>query len=824
MGADMAFGSAGGIVGSRAAKAALAGISFVAVNTALHAQTVNPQSAAVQSAGTVNISVPAGSLEGGLLSLGRQTSLRMVYPSNLTAGKRTAGVNGRLTPQRAVMQLLAGTGLRAAFTSASTVQVYDPSAPVAGGALPLGAISLDTISVTGQEEGTAAQGYRVETAKTTGPWGDKPILDTPYSIHATSAELMQNLVGGSSDQAIKFNPVVQPYFPSTFQGYTSSVIRGFRQLDVTLDGIPLRYSWLSSDTEDMERMEVFSGLSGFLYGAANVGGIINFVIKRPTAAPLANLTVGNYGGSQYFSHIDMGGPIDKEGKFAYRFNAVHQDGDNPIGVGLRRTILSGAVDWNVTDSLKVSITAAHNEYQRTGTGGLAIVLSTPGPIPSAKDFDNTRPITPNWGFNHLVADRVSGNIQWDIDDDTALRMAAVYRRETRVEQSPSSLSVRPDGLYGLSASFTIGPTTHAAGGYFYVDRKFDTFGIQHKLTFGTNFSEYDNFSPPDSVSSVNALFPTLAAAQNAAPYAFAPIGLGTSSITRDLLNTNILLGDDITLNKYFSLLVGVNRSTIVRRGYDFTGAVTSNYDKSAVSPSASLIFRPTSNVSLYSTYIESLEDAGVVPLTNIPPFTNAGAFLPLTISKQVEVGAKTNVGGVFLTLAAFQIDKANIYDVANSDGTLTRNQDGRQINKGIELTATGKVTDDLTIMGGGTYLNTEITKTNAATILGKEAIGVPTWRWSLWGEYRLPFLEKLYLTGGVSYVGSSYLDGPNTILIPSYTVGDVGLRYQTSVNGTPVIMRMNVQNVADNHYWQNATAALVLAAPRIYTFSATAKF
>jgi iron complex outermembrane receptor protein len=77
----------------------------------------------------------------------------------------------------------------------------------------------------------------------------------------------------------------------------------------------------------------------------------------------------------------------------------------------------------------------------------------------------------------------------------------------------------------------------------------------------------------------------------------------------------------------------------------------------------------------------------------------------------------------------------------------------------------------------------------------------------------------------VSYVGSSYFDAVNTLLVPAYAVGDVGLRYETAFNGTPVIMRLNVQNVADHHYWiQNGAGAIALGFPRTYTFSATAKF
>jgi len=43
---------------------------------------------------------------------------------------------------------------------------------------------------------------------------------------------------------------------------------------------------------------------------------------------------------------------------------------------------------------------------------------------------------------------------------------------------------------------------------------------------------------------------------------------------------------------------------------------------------------------------------------------------------------------MLLTGALFQINKANQYAQSNSNGTLTYVQSGRQINKGIELTAT----------------------------------------------------------------------------------------------------------------------------------------
>jgi iron complex outermembrane receptor protein len=688
----------------------------------------------------------------------------------------------------------------------------------------------NTVSSDDLHEGTAAQGYRVETAKTTGPWGDKPILNTPYSIDVTSAELLQNTIATTDDQLFKFNPLVQVNSGTPNQGYgLRQIVRGFSYASVAINGIPFTgFRFANTDPEGLERVEVFSGASGFLYGTGSVGGMVNYVTKSPTATPLVNYTVGNSGGTQFFNHLDLGGPIGKDGKFGYRFNAVYQDGDNALGVGERRAFVSGAVDWHVTDSLKVSLNMAHHDYWSTGDVATWFNVAQAGRIPSASDFDTHRPILPNWGTSHDVYDLVGANVRWDIDDDTTLRAAVFSHRAIRTSTAPNRLLLRADGKYYYQAYSQEGPLSEAAGSYLYVDRKFDTFGIQHKLTFGVNGNTSDFFVPtPTAAYSqliTSPVYPTLTALQNSAPLVFSPLEKGREYRYNNVSATNIVIGDDITLNRYFSILAGANRATVLSTNYDTTGMVGANsYDKSAVTPTASLIFKPTSNVSLYGTYIEALQAGGTVPLQ--PIYTNAGAILPPTISKQIEFGAKANVGGVFLTLAAFQIDKANNYIVTNSDGTLTQNQDGRQIHKGIEFTATGKVTDDLTIRGGVTYLDPKVTKTNDPTVLGKLPQAVSPWRASLYGEYRLPFLQSLYLTGGVSYLGSSYLDAQNTLLVPAYAVGDVGLRYETAFNGTPLIMRLNVQNVADNHYWiQNGAGAIALGFPRTYTFSATARF
>lgn len=247
---------------------ALAGISLLAFKTALHAQPADAQYTTSQPAGAVNVSVPAGPLESGLLSLGRQTNLRMLYPSNLTAGRRTAGVNGQMSPQQAVTQLLAGTGLRASFTGQNTVQVLDPSIPAAGGALPAGAIALDTIDVQGAGNPNSTMmlppayaGGQVARGGQLGVLGNRDMMDTPFSQTNYTSELINNQQARFLGEVLRNDPSVQITQPDN-GGFLTFSVRGFRnaQGDMLLKGLAIAPTANGTMmTESIERVEVLRG-------------------------------------------------------------------------------------------------------------------------------------------------------------------------------------------------------------------------------------------------------------------------------------------------------------------------------------------------------------------------------------------------------------------------------------------------------------------------------------------------------------------------------------------------------------------------------------
>ena len=191
-------------------------------------------------------------------------------------------------------------------------------------------------------------------------------------------------------------------------------------------------------------------------------------------------------------------------------------------------------------------------------------------------------------------------------------------------------------------------------------------------------------------------------------------------------------------------------------------------------------------------------------------------------SEQYEIGAKAELGGSLVTVALFDIDKP--YDYLTSASTYARN--GRERHRGIELTTSGKVTNKLTLMGGVTLLDakvhdTDALQTDGSSMEGNKPVAVPEVMAKVYGEYAISAVPGLTATAGVYYTGSQYIDTDNNYKLPSYTIGDIGARYELNQFKTPVTLRMNVKNVTDKDYW---LSPYYLGSPRTVAFSVETKF
>ncbi|HEY3424744.1 MAG TPA: TonB-dependent siderophore receptor [Negativicutes bacterium] len=645
------------------------------------------------------------------------------------------------------------------------------------------------------QEGSAEAGYKADNTTTTGPWGIQKLQDVPYSINVMSSDLIKNVQAGSREELFKMNPVVQASQGDTSAGNLGVNLRGFPTTSGQYqDGIPGDPYGIY--LEDKERVEVLTGLSGFLYGGGNVGGIINYVLKRPTDVPLANVTVGSYGGSNYYAHADLGGPLSKDGKFGYRLNVVTQNGNTAVDdQKTKRNLISGALDYHISSNALLQFDASYVHSRQESLLPFWIADSYPSSPPdTSKDWGE--PYT-RYDFDKT---RLGTKFTWDIDKSLSLRSGYSYTRWNDNEYLKANNFIQNNGTYDQSI-FTIAPYyTENTGGYAFLDAKFTTGSIHHKVTTGYSGFTASEYDPSDIFASRYVTGLSLSQPTNVSQ-PFFTVGTQPKVKASESVNRNWIIGDELTFNNRWSSLIGFNHTEIIARNYNTTtGALTSQYDKSATTPSVSLIYKPMPTITTYATYMESLEQGATVP--NDLFYTNHGQVFEPMVSKQFDVGAKATVGGTLLTVALFKIDKANQFAVNNGDGTYTYVQDGREVHKGVEFTVSGKVTERLTLIGGLTLMNCKVTQeADNPTLEGKQPVNVSNQMVKFFAEYELPQVPGLTLTGGAYYTGSFYADAANTNKLPGVVIGAFGARYKTTVYGTPVIYRLNVTNITNKNYW-----------------------
>jgi iron complex outermembrane receptor protein len=277
------------------------------------------------------------------------------------------------------------------------------------------------------------------------------------------------------------------------------------------------------------------------------------------------------------------------------------------------------------------------------------------------------------------------------------------------------------------------------------------------------------------------------------------------------------------MNDRMLLTLGTRRQNVKATNFDdTTGAVTSTYDASAWTPMAGLVVKPTDDLSLYTSYIQGLSQGTTVG----NGFQNAGEVFPPYKTEQIEVGAKLQTGSFTNTLSLFQIEQPSTLTDNGTTPLPTLRLNGEQRNRGIEWATFGELTRSLRMLGGVTYLQGTLTRTQDGLEDGNQAAGTPPWMANLGLDWDVPGLPDLAVNGRVTYTSAQYVDSANSFKLPSWTLLDLGARYATEMGGKPVVFRASVDNVFDRNYWQGVffNGSDTLGAPRTFRLSAAVDF
>lgn len=262
---------------------------------------------------------------------------------------------------------------------------------------------------------------------------------------------------------------------------------------------------------------------------------------------------------------------------------------------------------------------------------------------------------------------------------------------------------------------------------------------------------------------------------------------------------NISVVDDIKFNDYFSTILSVSRSWFT--SYKLDPSKEKNYDKSGFNYGISLVYKPVENVSLYTTYADSITSEGSIYEFRRGPRKGDVLFVDPVRSKQYEIGAKARLGELDLSAAIFEIKRPVAYLFGNGASAEYKIQ-GTQRNRGFELTTGGKLVDTLSMYGGFTLLDAKIKNAKDGVSEGKTVIGEPKFQANVLFDYAVPNTNKLAFTTNFHYTGKRYIDNANAHSVNGYFTTDVGARYTTKTwLGKETTIRFDINNLFDKKYW-----------------------
>ena len=132
--------------------------------------------------------------------------------------------------------------------------------------------------------------------------------------------------------------------------------------------------------------------------------------------------------------------------------------------------------------------------------------------------------------------------------------------------------------------------------------------------------------------------------------------------------------------------------------------------------------------------------------------------------------------------------------------------DGTQRNYGIEFQASGHVTQALAVLGGVTWIDPELGTTSSAATSNKRVVGVPSVQANILLDYSIPAPDRsawhgLAFNASIHYTGKRAANVFNTTYADSYVTLNVGTRYAFHVRRTPLVARLEIDNVANERYW-----------------------
>lgn len=672
-------------------------------------------------------------------------------------------------------------------------------------------------------------GGQVSRGGRAGILGNLDMMDSPFNSTNFTADLIREQQAKSVADVLQNDPVVR--VAKGFGNFQELyVMRGFPVYsdDMTYNGLygilPRQYV----AAELLERVEVFRGASAFLNGAApggsGLGGSVNIVPKRAGDEPLNRVTLGYESQGHMYGAADVSRRFgDDNNSTGVRVNLVQRGGETSVDNQDRDlSVASVGVDHQ-SEKFRVSLDLGFQDHQ---VDAPRPAVTPSGVILDAPDSDTN--FAQDWTYTNER--QFFGAVRGEYDFTNNISAWAAYGFRSGEEDNRFANPTMQDNGDLSAYRFDNVRNEDVQSGEVGINIQFDTGSVGHTLISSASvFSlEAENAYAFSSFAGFNAgmLYNPETADMPDADF-FIGGDLNNPLVTEKTELSSFALADMLSFNDGKLLVtLGGRFQNIEANTYDYnTGDELSGYDESKFTPVAGVVYKSSEQLSYYANYIEGLLPGEVAPTTSGGEVVeNAGEVFDPFRAEQIEIGLKYDAGQYGGSVSVFNTSKQTT--VINNRVFST---DGEQENQGLEVSVFGMPADNLRVIGGFTWIDAEMKKTQDGLLDGKTAIGVPDLQANVNVEWDVNALPGLILDARAAYTSKQYASADNSLEVDASNRFDLGARYNFLVGMTDVTIRARVDNVFDNNYWASVggypgSNYLVLSEPRTVKLSASFSF
>ncbi|RON69504.1 TonB-dependent siderophore receptor [Pseudomonas fluorescens] len=258
-------------------------------------------------------------------------------------------------------------GLYSMAVSSDLLAETDPEKPAEP---PATALELAATNISAQGLGTTTENSAAYTtgAMSTATRMNLSIKETPQSVSVVTRQQMDDFKLGTLSEAMsQTTGIVVQHNDSDRVSYSA---RGYSINNFQIDGMLNTFGRMKSDADTIiyDRIEVVRGATGLTTGAGDPSATINMVRKRPTAQlqALAGVSGGSY--DDYYSYVDVGGPLAFDGRLRGRTVLAYRDSQSfRDKYALQREVGYGILEADLSDSTVLAVGYDYQDKQVQGT-------------------------------------------------------------------------------------------------------------------------------------------------------------------------------------------------------------------------------------------------------------------------------------------------------------------------------------------------------------------------------------------------------------------------------------------------------------------------